>query len=96
MLTAALFYAKFPEFQGVPQGQIEQYLSDAALEMDACVWGSLFDAGQGYLAAHALALSPFGQNAKAVVKTVNGAFTSMYEVNYRRLQREVSSGFRVT
>jgi hypothetical protein len=98
------FRTRFPEFVDVPDPQITAALSDAALEIAGNVWGTvstggvftLGDLGQMYLAAHNLACTPFGQNARMVAKTADGQKTTTYEVAYRRLQREVSSGFRVT
>lgn len=89
------FRAKYPEFRGVGDNTIAIYLADSLLELDTCVWGTLLSAGQMVLTAHNLALSPFGQNARMMIKQTNGEYTSAYEVAFRRMQREVTSGFRV-
>lgn len=98
------FRVRRPEFDGVIDAEVQAALDDAATEIAACKWGALStvagtvtraDVGHMYLAAHNLAVSPFGQNARMAVKQQNGEYTSVYEVGYRRLQREVSAGFRV-
>lgn len=86
------FIAKFPEFANATQALVQKHLDDALLEIDPAVWGPKADAGQGFLAAHTLALSPFGQGVRLVQK--DG--TTTYNVHYKRLQRQVSSGGRVT
>jgi Protein of unknown function (DUF4054) len=93
MLTTAGFRLRFPEFAGVDEGQVAQFVADAANEMDAGVWGSKLEQGQAYLVAMNLCQTAFGQAARMVAKAGQ---TSTYEVVFRRLQREVTSGFRNT
>lgn len=56
-ITPALFKVRFPEFDTVADDRIQLFLDDAALVMDAGVWGDVYDLGQSYLAAHYLALA---------------------------------------
>lgn len=87
------FLASFPEFgKGTALTLVGAKLAEATLQVSPSVWGALTDTGIGYLTAHLLALSPSGQNARMVAK--DGVTT--YFTHYRRLQRMVSSGFRVT
>lgn len=93
-MDLATFRALFPEFNGVPDAMITAWLAQAMVSIDATIWGTKAALGQGYLTAHYLATSPFGQNAKAVNKF--GDVNTTYMQNYKRIQLEVSGGFRVT
>ena len=86
------FTTQFKEFQGVDATLLQAQLSAAVLSVDATVWGAKADQGVYYLAAHMLALSPFGQNARMV--DAKGQTT--YWIHFRRLRSEISSGFRTT
>jgi hypothetical protein len=85
------FQARFPEFRNTDTTLVSAQLNDAALQIDSCVWGPLAGVGHGYLTAHRLALSPFGQQARMVAK--NG--TTTYQTHYEKLVQIVGSGFRV-
>jgi hypothetical protein len=88
-LTA--FRVQFPEFAKVPDALVQAHLDAADLEIDAEIWGVKADQGQGYLAAHKLTLSPFGQAARLVSK---GEGTTYFS-HYNSLKHQVASGFRV-
>jgi hypothetical protein len=90
-MTVAVFVVQFPEFGSVDEDQLQLHLDAAELEIDRDVWLEKGDQGQAYLAAHKLALSPFGNNARLVAE--DGSTT--YSIHYEKLQRQVSSGFRV-
>jgi hypothetical protein len=93
-LAISDFLARFPEFKGTAKDSsdlIASALNDAALVIDACAWGPLAGQGHGYLTAHRLALSPFGQQARMVAK--DGSTT--YQRHYEAMVRIVGSGFRV-
>lgn len=85
------FLIQWPEFSGTDAALVQAHLDAAALEIDPAIWGPKADQGQGYLAAHKLALSPFGQNARLVAK--DGSTT--YFKHFSRLQGMVASGYRV-
>ncbi len=85
------FQTRFPEFKATDTSLVAATLNDAALMIDAQVWGNLAGQGHGYLTAHRLALSPFGQQARMVQK--DG--TTTYQKHYERLVGIVGSGFRV-
>ena len=93
------FRTGFPEFNGVTDGMVQMWLNAAQLRIDQGIWGAFgtspnltnADFGHGYLAAHLLATSPFGQNARMVAK--EGSTT--YWQNYVKYMRLVSSGYRV-
>lgn len=89
-MLLATWRVQFPEMNGVSDALVQAMLDASALEIDTDIWGAKADQGQGYLAAHKLASSPFGQNAKMVAK--DG--TTTYWFNYYKLVRQVSSGYR--
>jgi hypothetical protein len=92
--TLADFLDQFPEFVNTNTAQpglVPAMLAAADLEIDRDVWAEKADQGQMYLAAHKLALSPFGNNAEL---KASGAMTT-YQVHYDSLVRQVSHGFRV-
>lgn len=95
-MDRATFIIQFPEFADTKATQVTAILAAALLEIDATVWGDKADQGQAYLAAHKLALSPFGNNAQ-LVATGNGAGyeATVYGAHYLTLMRQVTSGFRV-
>ncbi len=98
------FRTAFPEMNGVSDALVSAKLAAAALEIDTGVWGgygstgalTLADQGQAYLCAHKLATSPFGQNARMVIKDRMGYESTTYGQEYYKMIRIVSSGFRVT
>jgi hypothetical protein len=93
MVTAEEFIEQFPEFDECGVVFLQAYLDDAEENIDRTVWGeSKGDIGQKYLAAHNIALSPFGQQARLVAK---GAKTTTYWSHYERMRNQVASGFRV-
>jgi hypothetical protein len=90
-LALSDFLARFPEFSRTDTTLIASALNDAALVIDPSVWGSFAGQGHGYLCAHRLALSPFGQQARLVTKS--GSTT--YWEHYEALMNVVGSGFRL-
>jgi hypothetical protein len=90
-MLIAQFLIQFPEFAKTDFNQVQATLDAAALEIDASVWRAKADQGQAYLAAHKLALSPFGQGARLSAK--DG--TTIYWTHYEKLVKQVASGFRV-
>lgn len=95
-ISLAQFRIEFPEFISATDAFVQAYLDKANLRIDRSVWDSdpnrLFgDSGQGYMAAHMMALSPMGMGAKLVDSKGN----TTYKTHYDELALSVSSGFRV-
>ena len=63
-MTLAQFRVRYPDFRSAPDGLVQATLDEAALEVDATVFGALWSAAHGAMTAHVLALSPFGKNAR--------------------------------
>lgn len=93
-VTLDSFVTQFPEFANTATADaayVQAVLDAALLEIDLDVWNEKADQGQMYLAAHKLALSPFGNNAQLVADSKE----TTYLAHYERLVRQVASGFRV-
>jgi hypothetical protein len=99
-----MFRLQFPEMRTVQDPMVAAMLGAAALEMDLSVWGKFgvdpgpqtkADQGQMYLAAHKLAVSPYGQAAKMVMDKRSGYMRTTYGQEFKLLQMSVTSGFRV-
>lgn len=90
-MTTVQFLTQFPEFKTADLSLIQAMLDAALLEIDVSIWRTKADQGQAYLAAHKLALSPFGQNVRLVAK--DGSTT--YYTHYQALRSQVASGYRV-
>lgn len=88
MPTLAAFRIRFPEFSQANDPFVNANLTAAALEVDTDAWGAKTDEGVMFLAAHKMALSPFGMNARMVSR--DGSTT--YWTNYHRLLRQVAFG----
>lgn len=66
--TAAGFVADFPEFATIDSAILEREISKAAARTPADVWGNQTQERHGLRVAHALAMSPFGQDARVANK----------------------------
>ena len=86
------FIAEFAEFDGASQTLVVTMIAEAHRRTPATIWGDLEDDGAKYLAAHLLACSPFAAELKLVAKDRS----TIYGDERLRLERIVSSGFRVT
>lgn len=64
-MDAEDFKVRFPEFAKTPEPVLASTLSEAATQIqDEGRFGDLYDSAHGLLAAHALAMSPQGRQAK--------------------------------
>lgn len=86
------FRARFPEFSGVEDTTIEATLAEALLRLNTTIYGKRIDEAQGYLTAHKLALSPYGQAAR--LAAADGKTT--YSIHFKEIQRELTYGYRHT
>lgn len=86
--TATTFKARFEEFTPQSDTLVETVLAEAALECDERIFGESLDHAVGLLAAHKLAVSPFGQSARLVAK--DGSTT--YEREFQKLSRKKAGG----
>jgi hypothetical protein len=88
MLTLAQFRARFPEFERLPDATLTDALARGLVQTSTIVFGDISDEATGYLAAHFLALSPYGQQAR--LSAVDG--TTTYMTHWRRIAAMRSVG----
>lgn len=84
-MNLAAFRVRFPELAAASDTFVQAMLDDATLRCSASFWGTLHALGVGYLAAHMLALSPWGQSAKLIDKIGQ----STYGIAYNQLLRSL-------
>jgi hypothetical protein len=102
--TLAQFRIKFAEFKDTDDVLVVFALGEAALEMSNRVWGAFgvvggvmtkADTAQLWLAAHKLAITPFGQAAKTVYNNKTGYKRTTYGAEFELMLRANTGGFRV-
>lgn len=89
--TLAEFLVGFPEFGDADADLVEAKIASAALRVGVTVWGDQYADGVMHLAAHMLAISPYGQQARLAAK--DGSST--YLVEYERMRQAVTFGYRL-
>lgn len=87
-INYATFIAGFPEFVKAPTTLVQYHLARATAEVSEDYFGDLREDAVFYLAAHRMALSPYGQAAKLAPE--KGATT--YEKHFQELLRKSASG----
>lgn len=65
-MTLVQFRARFPEFETALDPFVQAALDGAASETSAGELGTAYDEAHGLLAAHKLAMSPYGQSARLI------------------------------
>lgn len=83
------FKARFPEFNRLPDVTIQDAINRGVAQTNANVFGTLQDEASAYLAAHFLALSPYGQQARLVAKDGN----TTYFLHWIRIAQLKSAGY---
>jgi hypothetical protein len=91
-VDSALFKIRFPALVTVPDATVDAHLDAARLRTPARVWEDLQDEGVLYLAAHLIVIDPNGIKARLADKSGR----SVYLTERERLERTISSGFRVS
>lgn len=93
-VSSADLVVRFPEFANAPADLLAARLAQAARSIDTEVWGDLADDGVAQLAAHLLAMSPFGTTAG--LRAGAGANqTSIYWADYEDMRQRVGGAHRV-
>lgn len=87
-VTSTSFKDHFPEFNDATDDLVNLHLADAVLRVPASIWGTLTDHGVKYLAAHTLALSPWGRHARLV----NDSGGTVYGTHLEALKKTLPSG----
>jgi hypothetical protein len=86
-VNLATFLIRYPEFGDgrAATDLIEQALDQASRAVSGDVWGSQLGDGRGLYAAHKLAVSPWGQQAR-----LSDGFTSTYGKQFEKLQASIA------
>lgn len=90
-VSLATFRSMHPEFENVPDALCQACLDEALLSLNVERWGTMLDIGQRYLAAHRIALSPYGQGTRLVTSKE----TTTYGTHFDDLVRQISEGVAV-
>lgn len=77
--TAASFKARWPEFEPVADDTVTGALAEAGRRNDARVFGDRTDDAVGLYAAHLLAISPGGQQARLKSDSANTTYNREWE-----------------
>lgn len=86
-----MFRLRFPEFKACNDAFLQGFLDAAEPFVNAAVFQTRRAEAIGYLAAHRLALSPYGPNAKLVSKMGTTTYGTTYDV----ILATCTSGYRV-
>lgn len=95
-VTIASLRAQRPEFVPTADAVVHAAIDDALSEVDPRVFGATTDQAVGLLAAHKLAASPFGAQARLEPKAQGGGGahgSTTYGAEYDALARQVGGGF---
>jgi|GEM_PF-903705 len=97
-VTPASLRTRRPEFTPTDDAVVQAAIDDAVTEVDERVFGEKADQAVSLLAAHKLAVSPFGQQARIDPKAAGPGLhgTTTYGVEYDALVRQCGGGFWVT
>ena len=83
------FRSMFPEFGDTGADLLAEHLANAATHVPEDTWQHRQREGHAYLAAHLLAISPYGQNAR--LASAEGEST--YGRRYEALRIEVAASW---
>lgn len=72
------FRLRFPEFRTASNTLINSVIAEATARVASDVFGDLTEAAIGYLAAHLLAVSPFGKNQRLEDSTTVTTYWTEY------------------
>lgn len=91
-VTVSSFKDRFPEFEQAGSTLVQACLDDAAAQVNASAWGTATDRAVVLLAAHFLALSPFGLGLQLGIRRnpdrgdTSDSGSSVYEQQYLELR----------
>ena len=73
------FKVLFPEYGETPGPVIQAHLDLTIVEFDPLIWRHLLEKAHGFLTAHSLAMSPYGQAARLNAKDGKTTYLAEYE-----------------
>lgn len=81
----AEFIVDFPEFSEVTKAYLEVKLAEAAVLLDELAFGEadndLYNVAVGYMAAHLLAVSPFGKQLQLASDDGSSVYSKVFDRN---------------
>jgi len=88
----AEFFTAFPEFRNADPSLVASALSGAATMVDACVYGRQYGIAVAYLAAHRLAMSPWGNASKLALTNKQGLpYGTTYFAHFAEIRTSVTA-----
>lgn len=91
MVSREALLIRFPELDKCPETLLAACLEEAHRKIGSDMWGSSYEDGVKIFAARLIAMSPQGKRMQLTTK--NGG--TIYDPEWKRLQRVVASGCRV-
>jgi hypothetical protein len=92
----ATFRISFPEFAGADDPFVQAWLDRAEARCGVARWGAKRDDGIFFLAAHLMAVSPWGNSAKLITSPKEKGYQrTTYGLEYWTLALSISAGARV-
>jgi hypothetical protein len=83
-MDLATFRVQYPEFKTALDPFVQAFLDAAAREINPTELGEAYDNAHGLLAAHKLAISPFGKQARMVNEDGSTTYEKEYDAVLRR------------
>jgi len=80
VLSVRKFQNRFPEFKETDAVQVQRALEDSQGTLDATTWGDRLEQGIAYQAAHLLAMSPLGEQAKLSLEKRGTIYGQRFEM----------------
>jgi len=90
-LDLSTFRELYPEMERVPDATVQAKLDEAEGRLDPDYWDTVFDQAHGLKAAHLIAISPAGRQARLNPDKADGN-TSIYEREFDRMVQERYTG----
>lgn len=89
MVTPATIKARFPEFATVDDSKIQIFIDDAILILNETFWGTKYDLGVSYLAAHFLSLALSSEaGAASAIGAVSSRAVDGVSISYSTMTPE--------
>ena len=82
MITPAEFKARFPEYATLDDAYIQNFISDAYLELAEPRWGNFYNLGLYYLSAHYLYMAKKSANGQSVGCVLSSQSVGDVSVSY--------------
>jgi hypothetical protein len=90
-VTSEAFLVEYPEFGPAESELVEGKLAAAARRVGIDTWGDRYEDAVYVLAAHLLAISPFGQQARLSSSSAE----STYGRTFEEMRVEATFGYRI-